>query len=201
MLCGHTDSFIDKPAWRHKIKYIQPNEIFRTETDPVLSDMVGPVVVKTSWQEIGCRGNEARMYRASSGRFGTIPHVCSFEAVGEHREAASNIVFLPRQKDIEKLHWAIFGGRPPTKTELRTLWFTVFAFEGQSLVQANSPRQLSRALVHSILGVFLARFRHVLRLMYVSCRLVINIPVWIPAPGPQYRECSHDDKTHQEEGV
>lgn len=143
------------PGAQHpKVIYIQPNKIFRSENDPPLSDMAGPVVVKTSWQGIDRRGNEARMYSASSGHFGTIPHVCSYEGMGEHHEVISNILFLPRQKYIGKHHWSILHESPPTNADLRTLWVTVFGIEGQSLVQANSPRQLSRAWVHSILGTF-----------------------------------------------
>lgn len=95
------------------------------------------------------------MYHASSGRFGTIPHVCSYEAVGEHREVISNILFLPRDEDISKRHWPILCDHPPEKPEIRTLWFTVFGVEGRSLVEAKSPRQLSRAWVHFVLGVFI----------------------------------------------
>jgi len=156
------DYLEDKPAVnlpgarRHEVNYVQPKKIFRSDSDPILSDMVGTVVVKTSWQEIGRRGNEAEMYSASDGRFGTIPHVCSYEGVGEHREVVSNILFLPRQEDIAKRHWPIFGGDPPSEPDLRTLWITVFGVEGQSLVKSKSPRQLSRAWVHSMLGVFVA---------------------------------------------
>jgi len=143
------------PGAQHcEVNYVQPKEIFRSESDTILSSAVGPVVVKTSWQEIGRRGNEARMYRASDGHFGTIPHICSYEGVGEHGEAASNILFLPRQEDIAKHHWPVFGGSPPVRPDLRTLWITVFGIVGQPLIQAKSPRQLSRAWVHSILGGF-----------------------------------------------
>ena len=190
------------PGARHcGVNYVQPKKIFRSESDPVLLGAVGPVVVKTSWQEIGRRGNEARMYRASHGQFGTIPHVCSYEGVGEHGEAASNILFLPRQEDIAKHHWPVFGDSPPGGPDLRTLWITVFGIEGQSLVQAKSPRELSRAWIHSILGGFVIMFRYLLRLTRAPCRVVVDIPIWIPAPGPQYREHPHDDKTCEEEGV
>ena len=93
------------------------------------------------------------MYRACSGRFGTIPHVCSYGVVGERREVVSNILFLPRDGDITNHHWPIFSDDPPETPELRTLWVCVFAVEGRSLVEATSPRQLSRAWVHFLLGV------------------------------------------------
>ena len=151
----------------HKLNYVRPKEIFRSESDPVLPSVAGLVVVKSSWQEIGCRGNEARTYCASDGRFGIIPHVCSYEVVGEHHEAASNILLLPRQEDIAKHHWPVFGGDTPAEPNLRTLWVTVFGVEGQSLVKAKSPRQLSRTLVHSTLGVFIVMF-HRSYLTYAS---------------------------------
>ena len=110
----------------HKLNYVRPKEIFRSESDPVLPNLAGLVVVKSSWQEIGCRGNEAGTYCASDGRFGIIPHVCSYEGVGEHHEAASNILLLPRQEDIAKHHWPVFGGDAPAEPNLRTLWVTVF---------------------------------------------------------------------------
>ena len=92
------------------------------------------------------------MYRASGGQFGTIPHVCSFEAVGKHREVISNALFLPRDWDITPCHWPIFSDDLPGKPELRALRVSVFAVEGRSLVDATSPRQLSRAWAHFLLG-------------------------------------------------
>jgi len=115
--------------------------------------MKGLIVVKASWPAIIRRGGEAAMYRASNGRFGTIPHVCSYEAVGEHREVISNILFLPRDEDITEYHLQLFSNKRPKKPDVRTLWITVFGVEGQSLVEATSPRQLSRAWVHFVLGV------------------------------------------------
>jgi len=110
------------------------------------------VVVKASWLGSTHRGREAAMYRASNGRFGTIPHVCSYEAVGVHREIISNILFLPRDEDIAKYHWPILTHDLPNKPDVRTLWVTVLGVEGRSLVEAKSPLQLSRALVHIVLG-------------------------------------------------
>jgi len=135
--------------------------------------MVGKIVVKSSWQAIGCQGNEAKMYRTSNGRFGTIPHVCSYEGVGEHGEVISNRLFLPRPEDIAKHHWLILhvsSTKPvvravlPKETDLRTLWITIFGIEGQSLVKAKSPRQLSNTLVHATLGGFTTMLQHILQL-------------------------------------
>ena len=92
------------------------------------------------------------MYCDSGGRFGTIPHVCSYEAVGKHREAISNILFLPAKDEIGKYHWSIFSTTPPEKPDIRTLRFTVFAAEGKLLVEAKSPREISRAWADSLLG-------------------------------------------------
>jgi len=94
------------------------------------------------------------MYRDSAGRFGTIPHVCSYEGAGSHREAISNILLVPHGDDVKRYHWPIFGDAPPEKPEVRTLRFTVFSAEGKSLVEAKSPRQLSRSWAHSLLGTF-----------------------------------------------
>jgi hypothetical protein len=68
--------------------------------DPVLSGLSGTIVIKTSWPGTDRRRNEAVMYCDSAGRFGTIPHVCSYEGVGEHREVISDILFLPQEDDI-----------------------------------------------------------------------------------------------------
>ena len=92
------------------------------------------------------------MYRDSNGRFGTIPHVCSYEAVDEHRQVISNILFVPRNEDVAKYHWPIFSDDPPEKPDVRTLWFTLFGVDEQSLTEATSPRQLSRAWAHFVLG-------------------------------------------------
>lgn len=116
--------------------------------------MSGSVVVKASWPEEVRRGKEAEMYRASNGQFGTIPHVCSYEGVGEHHEVISNILFLPCEEDIAKFHWPVLSDSPPEKPDLRTLWFTIFCARGQSLVEATSPRQLSHAWTHFVLGRF-----------------------------------------------
>ena len=129
-------------------------EIFRSEDDPILSELAGTIVVKTSWPGTDRRRNEAEMYRDSAGRFGTIPHVCSYEGAGRHREVISNIIFVPREDSVEQCHWPIFTSLPPKRPEVRTLGFSVFSVEGKSLVKAKSPRQLSRSWAHSLLGTF-----------------------------------------------
>ena len=136
-----------------QLKYIQPKEIVRSEGDPILSELTGTVVVKTSWPGTDRRSNEADMYRDSAGRFGTIPHVCSYEGAGGHREVISNILLVPQEDEIKRYYWPIFIDNPPRKPEIRTLRFTVFAVEGKSLVEAKSPRQLSRSWAHSLLGM------------------------------------------------
>jgi len=157
--------------------------------------------MKTSWPDTSRRGKEAAMYRASSGLFGTIPHICSYEGVGEHRQVISNILFLPRDGDIAKYHWPIFSSDPPEKPDLRTLWFTICGVEGQSLVEATSPRQLSRAWVHFVLGASVGVLRCFLPLIYVSRRVVIDIPIWVHAGGCQHWKRFHDDNSCGEEGI
>ena len=144
----------------HEVDYVQPVEVICSDNSPVLSEAAGPVVVKTNWPREICRGSEAAMYRASNGQFGTIPQVYSYEGVGECRETISNILLLPRDEDIAECHSPFFSDDvPPEKPELRTLWFTVFGTEGQSLVEATSPRQLSRAWVHFVLGASVGALR------------------------------------------
>ena len=136
-----------------QLKHIRPKKIIRSEDDPILSELTGTVVVKTSWPGTDRRTSEADMYRDSAGRFGTIPHVCSYEAAGRHREVISNKLFVPQGADIEERHWPIFKETPPSKPEVRTFSFTVFSTEGKLLVDATSPRQLSRSWAHSLLGI------------------------------------------------
>ena len=137
-----------------QLEYVQPWKIIRSVGDPVLSELTGTVVVKTSWPGTDHRNNEADMYRDSAGRFGTIPHVCSYEGVGKHREVISNILFVPREDEIERYYWPIFTDIPPRRPDIRTLMFTVFGVEGKSLVEAKSPRQLSRSWAHFLIGMF-----------------------------------------------
>jgi len=148
-----------------QLKYTQPREIIRSENDPILSELTGTVVIKTSWPGTDRRSNEANMYRDSAGRFGTIPHVCSYEGVGEHGEVISNISFLPQEDDITRCYWPIFTKTPPKRLDIRTLRFTVFGVEGKSLVEAKSPRQLSRAWAHFLLGAFVIALLCVLQLI------------------------------------
>ena len=141
------------------------------------------------------------MYRASGGQFGTIPHVCSFEAVGVHREVISNALFLPRDWDVTTCHWPIFSGNLPEKPELRALWVSVLAIEGQSLVEAVSPRQLSRAWAHFLLGASVGTLRCVLQLTRAFRRVAIDVLIWIPAQGYQHRKCAHDRNPREGESV
>ena len=182
-------------------KYTQPREIIRSENDPVLSELTGTVVVKTSWPGIDRRSNEANMYRDSASRFGTIPHVCSYEGVDEHREVISNILFLPREIDITRYYWPIFTKTPPERLDVRTLGFNVLNVEGKSLVEAESPRQLSRAWAHFLLGVFAIMTLCVLRLICLPCRVDIDVPIWALAQGSQHREHPDDGRTREEEKV
>ena len=140
-----------------ELEYIQPNEITRSEDDPILSQLTGTVVVKTSWPGTDRRSNEADMYRDSAGRFGTIPHVCSYEGAGRHRVVISNNLLVPQAQgdDLVRYHWPIFDSEPPRKPEIRILKFSVFSVKGKSLVEAKSPRQLSRSWAHSLLGMFI----------------------------------------------
>ena len=102
------------------VNRIQPVEIIRLDS-PVLSEVVGQVVVKTNWSGTARRGKEAAMDRAPNGRLGTTPHICSYEAVGECREVTPNIPILPREEDIAKRHWPIFSNHPPARPDLRML--------------------------------------------------------------------------------
>jgi len=101
MFYQHTNPFIGTSAVNfpeakhHEVNYIQPKEIFHSESNPVLSDSIGPIIMKMSRQELGCWGNEVAMYRMSGSWFSTIPHVCSYEVVGKHHEVISNALFLP----------------------------------------------------------------------------------------------------------
>ena len=140
------------------------------------------------------------MYRDSAGRFGTIPHVCSYEAVDEQRQVISNILLAPQEGDIEECYWPIFYRTPPKKPDIRTLRFTVFSVEGKSLVKATSPRQLFRSWTHSLLGMFAGSLGDP-QLICPCCRMVVNIPIWPSAQGPQSRKHPHDRRTREDEEV
>jgi hypothetical protein len=98
------------------------------------------------------------MYRNPADWVGAIPHLCSYQGVGEHREVISNILFVPQENDTEQFHRPIFSDTPPEEPHVRTLGFNVFSVEGKSLTKAKSPRQLSRALAHFLLGAFVDTF-------------------------------------------
>jgi len=182
-------------------KYTQPREIIRSENDPVLLELTGTIVTKVSWPGIDRQSNEANMFRDSAGRFGTIPHVCSYEGVGEHREVISNILFFPQENEIPRYYWPIFTNTPPESLDIRSLRFTVFGVEGKSLLEAKSPRQLSRAWVHSLLGTFVIAHLCILQLICLPRRVAIDVPVWALAQGSQPRERPHDGRTCEEENV
>ena len=130
-------------------------ETVRSENDSTLSGLTGTIVIRTTWPGIGQRSNEENMYRDSAGRFRTNPHVRSYKAAGEYREAISKILtlFLPPAGYIERDHQPAFADKLPDKLDTGTLGFTVFAGEGKSLVEARSPRQLSRAWADFLLGL------------------------------------------------
>ncbi|KAF9645173.1 hypothetical protein BDM02DRAFT_3189948 [Thelephora ganbajun] len=161
-----------------RIKYIQPNEIIRSEDNPVLSELTGVVTVKTSWPGIDRRSNRVDMDCDSAGQFRTVPHACSYEGVGEHPEVASDILFFPHEDNIQQYRWKTFAKVPPKKPEVRTLRFATFGVERKSLVGARNPRQLSRALVHSLLG-WLSTYLsgHLHRDISLGNVLVTNEPV------------------------
>ena len=184
-----------------QLKYAQPKVIIRSEEDPTLSKMTGTVVVKTSWPGIDRRDNEANMYCDSAGRFGTIPHICSYEGVGERREVISNILFIPQEEDIKKYHWPIFGNTAPEKPDVRTFRVNVFSVEGKLLTEARNPQQLSRAFAHFLLGVFIDTLLYPLQLICFPCRVVIDVPVWTPAQRRQPWKHPHNGQTCEEEEV
>lgn len=107
-----------------------------------------------SWGGIDSARNEAEMYHASEGRFGIIPHLCSYGVMGKYREVISNFLFLPEQDEIRARHWNIFCNDPPERADLRVFHHTILGVEGQPLVEAKSPKQLSRAWAHFVLGTF-----------------------------------------------
>ena len=160
-----------------QLEFIKPMEITRSEDDPILSNLTGAVIVKTSWPGTDRRNNEADMYRDSAGRFGTIPHVCSYEGAGRYREAISNTLFVPLAGDVEKRHWKIFTNNPPKSAEVRTLRFSVFSVEGKSLLEAKSPRQLSRSWAHSLLGTSI-NISDPIQLTCLPRRMAVVIPIW-----------------------
>jgi len=137
-----------------QLVYVQPIEIIRSDEDPILSQLTGTIVTKTSWPGMDRRDNEADMYRDSAGRFGTISHVCSYEGVDSHRQVISNILLVIEEANIRQYFWPIVVATPPKKLDIRTFRLTVFNVEGKSLVEAKTPRQLSRSWAHFLLGTF-----------------------------------------------
>ena len=141
------------------------------------------------------------MYRDSAGRFGTIPHVCSYEVVDEQREVISNILFLPGEENIEEYHWPIFSRTAPEKLDIRTFRLNVFSVEGKLLTEARSPQQLSRGMGHFLLGVSADTLLYLPQLIRFPCRVVIDVPVRASAQGHQPRKHTHDGRPSKEEKV
>ena len=120
----------------------------------------GTVVLKTSWPGLDRRNNEANMFRDCNGRFGVMPHVCSYEAAGEHGEVISNILFFPEKNQIAEYHWPIFSTKPPKMLDIRTYKHSILGTDGKSFTEAENPFQLSRAWADSLLGVLDVMFLH-----------------------------------------
>ena len=139
---------------KYQLKYFQPWKIVRAANGPDLLDMTGTVVLKTSWTGIDRRESEANMYRDCNGRFGVMPHVCSYEMTGEYGEVISNILFFPEQDEIEICHWPVFSHTRPTEFDTRIFNFSMLGPCGKQLIDAEGPFGLSRAWACSLVGAF-----------------------------------------------
>ena len=93
------------------------------------------------------------MFRDCSGRFGVMPFLCSYDVTGEYGEVISNILFFPDEGEIGHYFWDIFHDAPPKSLDIRIYKNAIFRSKGKLFTEAESPHQLSRALVHSLLGV------------------------------------------------
>ena len=93
------------------------------------------------------------MFCDSSGRFGVLPHVCSYEVKDEYGEVISNFLFFPAQAKLAEYHWPIFSKEPPKNLDTRTYKHSIFIPDGKDLRTAESPFHLSRAWADSLLGV------------------------------------------------
>jgi hypothetical protein len=118
------------------------------------------VVLKTSWPGLDRRHSEANMFSACNGRFGVIPHVCSYEATGKFGEVISNILFFPEESQLEEYFWPIFCGTPPEGRDIRTYNSSILGPDGKLFTDAENPRELSRAWADSLLGAFTATLLH-----------------------------------------
>ena len=138
-----------------QLKYFKPSKIIRADGDPTLEGMAKPkktVVLKTSWPGLDRRHNEAKMYQDCNGRFGVMPHVCSYEVTGEYGEVISNILFFPDEDRIGDYYWPIFPSTPPTKFDIRTYNHSILGPNGRQFIHAENPFELSRAWACSLIG-------------------------------------------------
>jgi hypothetical protein len=180
-----------------QLKFVQPKGITFSEDDLIPSELTGAAVIKPSWPGTDCQDNEMDRYRDSAGRFGMISNMYE----GEYCDVISNVLFVPQEDDIKRRCWQLFTDGPPRGADNRTFRFTVFGVEGKSLIEAKSPRQLSRAWASFLLGAFVDIVRYFLQLICLSRRMVIDIPIWTPAQGYHPRDYPHDGPTCEEEKV
>jgi len=89
-----------------------------------------------------------------------MPHVCSYEAAGEHGEVISNILFFPEEREIAKYHWSIFSTKPPKTLDIRTYRQSILRPDGKPFTEAENPFQLSRAWADSLLGMLVVMLLH-----------------------------------------
>ena len=139
-----------------QLEYYKPSEIIRAEGDPTLEGLANKpkktVVLKTSWPGLDRRHNEAKMYQDCNGRFGVMPHVCSYEVTGRYGEVISNVLFFPEQDKIGDHHWAIFSSTTPTEFDIRTYNYSILGPNGKQFIHAENPFELSRAWACSLIG-------------------------------------------------
>ena len=100
------------------------------------------------------------MFLDSSGRFGVMPHVCSYEPSGKNGEVISNILFFPEEGEIEAHYWNVFGLPMPQRLDIRTYKQTILASCGEKFTEAESPQKLTHAFAHSLLGVLVFTLLH-----------------------------------------
>lgn len=142
-----------------RLRYFPPLKLTRCEGSPSLSALGGAVVtIKTSWPGTDHQDNKTNMY--CIGQFGATPHVCSYEVAGEDGIVISNILFFPKQDEIQEHYWPVFSNVPPTTLDIRTYNHTIL--EGKPLTEAENPWQLTQAWADSLLGVLSILFLHIL---------------------------------------
>ena len=93
------------------------------------------------------------MFEACNGRFGVMPHVCSYEASGKNGQVISNILFFPEEDKIADYYWNVFKLPTPETLDIRTYKQTILVPRGQLFTEAESPAKLTLAFAHSLLGV------------------------------------------------